>query len=209
MGWSLVLFLRPLVPSPFVLDSRLPQSRVSVYLCVILIKSYFRLQPEIFELSREEFKILFDAYFETVRNFIYYRCGDTELATDVSQESFMKIWEKGLSPEPGKELALLYRIAGSIFISRYRKTQSAMNYRKSITLKVDDFSPNDQMEYNELKEKYDKALQNMTEKKRVVFLMSRFEELTYKEIAERLQISVKAVEKRMSQALGSLRKALY
>ena len=48
----------------------------------------------------------------------------------------------------------------------------------------------------------------MPEKQRIVFLMSRMEELTYKEIAERLDLSVKAVEKRMSIALGELRKII-
>ena len=47
-----------------------------------------------------------------------------------------------------------------------------------------------------------------SEKQRSVFLMSRMEDMTYKEIAERLDLSVKAVEKRMSIALAELKKRL-
>jgi RNA polymerase sigma-70 factor (ECF subfamily) len=48
----------------------------------------------------------------------------------------------------------------------------------------------------------------MKEKQRVVFLMSRYDGLKYKEIADHLDISVKAVEKRMNQALDHLKKHL-
>jgi RNA polymerase sigma-70 factor (ECF subfamily) len=126
----------------------------------------------------------------------------------VGQETFLKIWEKQLSPHKGKELALLYKIASNIFISRIRREQTAMNYRKSIVLKNHSDTPLQSLEYKELKTKYDKALQKLGEKQRIVFLLSRVEELSYLEMSQRLQISVKAVEKRMSQALASLRKAL-
>jgi RNA polymerase sigma-70 factor (ECF subfamily) len=48
----------------------------------------------------------------------------------------------------------------------------------------------------------------MPENQRVVFLMSRMEDLTYREIAERLELSIKAVEKRMSLALKLLKAKL-
>jgi RNA polymerase sigma-70 factor (ECF subfamily) len=64
------------------------------------------------------------------------------------------------------------------------------------------------LEYKELARKYSEALTKMNENQRITFLMSRSEELKYQEIAERLNISVKAVEKRMSQALDYLRKEL-
>lgn len=159
-------------------------------------------------MTQEQFRILFDAYFEDVRRFIYYRSGDTEMATEVGQETFLRIWDKQLTPQKGKEIALLFKIASNIFISRIRKEHSAQNYRKSMVMKNETESPSDQLEYEELKQQYDSALQSLTDKQRTVFLMSRIDELSYQEIAQRLEISVKAVEKRMSQALASLRKAL-
>ncbi|MEA1876371.1 MAG: sigma-70 family RNA polymerase sigma factor [Bacteroidota bacterium] len=159
-------------------------------------------------MTQKEFRILFDTHFESVRRFIYYRCGDTELATDVGQETFLKIWEKQLSPDSGKEIALLFKISSNILISRIRKDKSALNYRKSMVVKNEDITPADQLEYEELKEKYENALQTLSDKQRTVFLLSRVEELSYLEMSQQLGISVKAVEKRMSLALASLRKAL-
>jgi RNA polymerase sigma-70 factor (ECF subfamily) len=56
---------------------------------------------------------------------------------------------------------------------------------------------------------YTKALTALPEKQRTVFMMSRMEGLKYQEIAERLNLSVKAIEKRMSSALAYLRKTLH
>ena len=70
-------------------------------------------------------------------------------------------------------------------------------------------STEQELEYTELKSAYEKALAKLPEKQRTVFLMSRMEEMTYKEIAERLEVSVKAVEKRMSIALSVLKQQLY
>ena len=74
-----------------------------------------------------------------------------------------------------------------------------------------DFSantPDEILEYEELKQQYETSLAALCEKQRSVFLMSRIENLTYKEIADRLSVSVKAVEKRMSQALKVLKEKL-
>lgn len=159
-------------------------------------------------MTHSEYKLLFEMGFEPVRRFIYYRCGDSELATDVGQETFLKVWEKQMRPEKGKEMALLYKVASNIFISRVRRDKTALNYRKSMIFHGESESPADQLEYEELKARYDRALSALPEKQRTVFLLSRVEELSYPEMSERLGIGIKAVEKRMSLALASLRKAL-
>ena len=69
-------------------------------------------------------------------------------------------------------------------------------------------SPEEELEFLELQQKYEDALMKLPEGQRVVFLMSRMEELSYAEIAARLSLSVKAVEKRMSGALARIRKEI-
>jgi RNA polymerase sigma-70 factor (ECF subfamily) len=73
---------------------------------------------------------------------------------------------------------------------------------------IDKYSPEEELAFQETKLKYESTLENLSEKQREVFLMSRMEGLKYQEIAERLQLSVKAVEKRMTGALAAFRKAL-
>jgi RNA polymerase sigma factor (sigma-70 family) len=159
-------------------------------------------------LTREEFKKLFDRNFDSVRNYIYYRCGDQDLATDIAQDVFMRVWEKDFEIRDGKIVGLLYKMAGDQYVSSYRRKELDSKYRNSIELSYHGETPAESAEYNEMKIRYDKALAGMNEKQRIVFLMSRVEELKYGEIAERLNIGLKAVEKRMSLALKFLREKL-
>ena len=159
-------------------------------------------------MTEKEFKQFFDTNFDSLRSYLYYRSGDQELSTDLAQETFVKIWEKQIKDEGKKTIGLAYKIASDLFVSRYRRNITAQNYQKSLEFGYTAISPEDEMEYKELKEKFEHTLANLSEKQRVVFLMSRMEELKYSEIAERLGISVKAVEKRMSGALGVFREVL-
>ena len=69
-------------------------------------------------------------------------------------------------------------------------------------------SPEFLMEASELKDQLEKAINELPEKQRTVFLMNRFDNQSYTEIAAALDLSVKAVEKRMHLALLSLRKVV-
>jgi RNA polymerase sigma-70 factor (ECF subfamily) len=157
-------------------------------------------------LTREQFKELFDNHFDAVRNYIYYRSGDGDMATDIAQEVFIKIWEK--QPAQYDNIAgLLFKIARDMFISHYRKEKIIVRFRLNAKAEHDGRSPEDQIMFEEMKDKYEQVLASMPEKQRTVFLMSRMEQLKYHEMAERLGLSVKAVEKRMNLALATLKKA--
>jgi RNA polymerase sigma-70 factor (ECF subfamily) len=143
-----------------------------------------------------------------VRNYIYYRSGDTEAATDIAQETFLRIWEKHRSSDHHNITGLLFKIASDQFISQYRRQKVFSRFRLNTKPEIPGRSPEDQMMFEELKDRYESALANLPEKQRTVFLMSRMEQLKYNEIAERLGLSVKAVEKRMNLALAFLKKAL-
>lgn len=159
-------------------------------------------------MTQEQFKHIFNAHFEGIRNYIYYRSGDTELATDVTQEAFLRLWEKRNKIKDENIRGLLYKIAGDIFISNYRKQQSAMNFKLEQNTGANFETPQDRLQFEELSRIYDMALRELPEKQRVVFLMSRIDELKYHEIAENIGISVKAVEKRMKHALEFMKNAL-
>jgi RNA polymerase sigma-70 factor (ECF subfamily) len=159
-------------------------------------------------LTQSEFKKIFNNHFDEVRNYIYYRSGDVDLATDVAQETFIKLWEKQFDVQSKKIKGLLFKIAGDLFVSIYRKQKTVMNFKLNTKPDQEEITPEDKIQFDQLQENYSTALSRLPEKQRIVFMMSRIEELKYHEIAERLEISTKAVEKRMKNALEFLRQAL-
>ena len=159
-------------------------------------------------MTKEKFQACFDKHFDAIRNYLYYRSGDAELATDLAQDVFMRIWEKQMVLEDGQTKGLLYKMASDSFVSHLRKLKVRKDYLESMPLAFKTEPSESSMDYEVLKKQYEKILSALPEKQRVVFLMSRMNGLTYQEIAERLTISVKAVEKRMRNALGQLRSGL-
>jgi RNA polymerase sigma-70 factor (ECF subfamily) len=159
-------------------------------------------------LKKEEFKLLFDTHFEDVRRYVLYRSGNEEIATDIAQDTFMRIWEKQMTIDYPKVKGLLFKIAGDLFISQYRKEQVAFNFFNTFQPNDKSHTPEDELNFQELIKAYDAALKTMPEKQRIVFLMNRVDELKYKEIANHLGLSAKAIEKRMSQALDHLKSRL-
>jgi RNA polymerase sigma-70 factor (ECF subfamily) len=155
-------------------------------------------------LTKAEFKCLFDTYFDRVRRFVFYRCGDKNTASDVAQDVFLRIWEKRdrWNSEYMKPEALLCKMANDAYVSIYRKELCRINFRQSMVLEYDcETSPEDKMLFEELAATYAETLAQMPETQRIVFLMSREDGMKYKEIADCLHISVKAVEKRMRASL--------
>jgi RNA polymerase sigma-70 factor (ECF subfamily) len=137
---------------------------------------------------------------------------DKARAEDVVQDVFLKLWQKREEISIEENLpAYLHRAVTNHAINIYKQ-----QYRKLIE-HAEEMA--DQPGYTEsetdnavlvaeLNHKIDKAISTMPDSSRGVFMLSRFEQLSYKEIADKLEISVKTVEKHMSNALKHLRRFL-
>jgi len=156
----------------------------------------------------EDFKKIFDHYYDGLRNFVYYKTGDADLSEDIVQEVFLKVWNirKQVVPETVK--SFLYTIAENITKNYYRHQQVVYNFAN----KYDNESIAEEADHEIRKEEFhhhlQKTLSEIPEKSRVVFLMNRIDGYTYAEIAERLNLSVKAIEKRMSEAIAIIREKI-
>lgn len=159
-------------------------------------------------MEKEDFKKLFDAYFESIKNYLFYRIGDIDVATDITQDVFTRVWEKQMNVDLSQAKYLLYKIAKDMLVSKYRRIEVENKYTTRMQFEMTELVASDDYDYKQLKSKYEKALNKLPEKQRTVFMMSRMDELKYQEIADRLEISIKTVEKRMSNALFYLRKVL-
>ena len=159
-------------------------------------------------MNRENFKLLFDTYFNAIKNYLFYRIGDIDIATDITQDVFVRIWEKQMNLDMNNAKYMLYKIARDMLVSKYRRLEVENKYSQRMQFEMTEVIEDNDFDYKQLKLKYENALIKLPDKQRTVFLMSRMEELKYAEIAERLDISIKTVEKRMSNALFYLRKVL-
>lgn len=159
-------------------------------------------------MEKEDFKKLFDNYFDAIKNYVFYRIGDIDIATDITQDVFTRIWEKQISVDMSQAKYLLYKIARDMLVSKYRRIEVENKYTTRMQFEMTEMTASDDYDYKQLKTKYENALNKLPEKQRTVFMMSRMDELKYQEIADRLEISIKTVEKRMSNALFYLRKVL-
>ena len=154
----------------------------------------------------DAFRKIFDLYYDNIRNFLYYRSGSFRTAEDLVQDVFLKLWENRENIRNDTVKGYLYTIAANLLKNHYRKNEISFQFRSSLAQDHDTESPEFIMELQEFDQHLQKILAAMPEKSRDVFLMNRIDGLTYKDIAERLQLSVKAVEKRMHIALDFLKK---
>ena len=152
-----------------------------------------------------QFKGIFNQYYTPIKNFLNYKCGDVAMAEDLCQDVFMKAWDKREDINEETVKSYLYTIANNMLLNKLRHNKVVMNFAEKNKDQKNAQSPQYVLEEKEFKEGLERIIGNMPEKQREVFLMNRIDELTYKEIAERLELSVKAVEKRMHGALGYLK----
>lgn len=152
-----------------------------------------------------EFDQAFNRWYDPIRNFIYYKTGDMQVAEDIAQETFLKIWVKRSDVNNDTIKHLLYTIANHLFLNKVNHEKVAFNFKQNYQQPGNTNSPEYEVEMKEFDAKLQKALGDLDEKKRTVFLMNRIDDFTYNDIAEQLGITVKAVEKRMEKALAFLR----
>ncbi|MCK5147671.1 RNA polymerase sigma-70 factor [bacterium] len=163
-----------------------------------------QLTIEIRKSSQRAFKALYLRYFDAIYRYIAHRLYSGEDTQDFVQEVFTRLWQHRHDLDPKKSIkAYLYRVSYNLVIDHLRKRGSDKIFREYITLS--NSSPESTMDDRmTLKE----AINDLPENVRLVFKMSRYDGLKYKEIADICQISIKTVESRMTQAFKLLRKEL-
>lgn len=130
------------------------------------------------------------------------------MADDLAQDTFVKLWENRHRIDKKTVKPFLYTIAGNLSINLLKRDQLRYKFVKSKSHEQDDYSPQFLLESKEYEIKLQKVIASMPEGCRDVFLMNRLEDLKYREIADRLGLSIKAIEKRMSKALQIIREEL-
>jgi RNA polymerase sigma-70 factor (ECF subfamily) len=152
------------------------------------------------------FNEFYTSHIQSASNFAYYKSGDKSTSLDLAQEAFIKIWENCAKIEFTKAKSYLFTVVNNLFLNIVKHKKVVLEYAKSSPyLDVDNQSPDYLLEEEEFKDKLKNAIADLTQGEREVFLMNRIDGKKYREIAEMLEISQKAVEKRMSSALKKLR----
>ena len=152
------------------------------------------------------YKKVFDQYSEPLRRFLAYKSKDIDLAEDLLQDAFHQLWVNCKKVTPEKVKSYLYTVANNLFLNKAKRKGIETRFLQSKGQKDNLETPEFLMQVEEFRARLTKAIEDLNEDDRVVFLMNRLDGKKYREIAEDLDISIKTVEKRMHRALKTLRK---
>lgn len=153
------------------------------------------------------FSTFFKSHAKALRNYLFYKFGNEDQAEDITQDAFIKLWQNCADVPLEKAKSYVYTIANNASLNVIAHQKVVLNYAKnSGKIELTNENPEFILEEDEFKLKLNKAIQNLNETQRVAFLMHRIDGKKYAEIAAELEISVKAVEKRIHLALVELRK---
>jgi RNA polymerase sigma-70 factor (ECF subfamily) len=156
--------------------------------------------------KEENFKAVFMEQSEGLRNFMVYKTKSYQQAEDIVQEAFSKMWENCAKVVLDKAKSYLFTVANNLFLNQAKHQKVVLKFEQRGHTQRTDEDPAFLLEEQEFKTRLEKAINDLPEGQREVFLMNRLDKMKYREIAEALNISVKAVEKRMHKALLALRK---
>lgn len=160
--------------------------------------------------DRNAYSELVRAHTQGVLNVIYRMCGDMHVAEDAAQETFIQAWLKLKSYRPQSSLKTwLYRIAVNTAIDMLRKEKRILPSEiDDLNLRDSNPGPEALAANSEQTEMVQEAVLALPDASRAVLVLREFEGLSYKEIAESLEIPVGTVMSRLNYARKLLREKL-
>ncbi|MCT4589514.1 MAG: sigma-70 family RNA polymerase sigma factor [Carboxylicivirga sp.] len=158
--------------------------------------------------EQEVFHMLYNQHAETIRNFVYYKCGDIQQAEDITQDAFIKLWNNCKKVLIDKAKSFVMKIAQNSFFNEVSHRKVVLDYEAGFSYNKVVESPDFVLEEKEFGQRLKQCISNLPAKQREVFLLNRIDKKTYAEIAEITGITQKAVERRMHLALLELKKKI-
>ncbi len=172
-------------------------------------------EPELIRLIRTgdeaAFEKLFRLFYERLSRYAAQMLDSPESAEEVVQDVFVTVWENRAKLELQVGIKpYLYRSVHNRCLNNIRHLQVRAQHKTVVmsmpSAELSEGTP--QLETKELQQRINRALEKLPEECRKVFRLSRYEELSYREIADFLEISVKTVENQMGKALKIMRREL-
>ncbi|MAZ28703.1 MAG: RNA polymerase sigma-70 factor [Cytophagaceae bacterium] len=157
--------------------------------------------------DRMAFQIFFRRYYEALVLYVNTFTNDVMQSEDIAQKSFIKFWKKRKKLKiDGHAKSLLFKMAYNIFIDEYRKNKKQGSiYIEELVLESleDKIGEDDHLEKR--LEKLKAIIETLPEKCKEILLLNKMDGLKYREIAIKLNISIKTVEAQMRIAFQKIR----
>ena len=153
------------------------------------------------------FEQLFKAHYKALHSYVNTMIRDDETAEEIVQNRFMKFWENRemLNIETSVK-AFLYKCVYHDALNFIKHEKVKLRHQNfAIHTSQESESAAHRVELSELESRVQEAMEDLPEQCRLIFHLSRFEELKYREIADQLGISIKTVEGQMGKALRIMR----
>ena len=161
--------------------------------------------------DRETWAEFVKTYYEPIKGFIHRMLQQPSLAEELTQDVFANFWHKRNEIHIQTSLkAYLYRTARNLTLNYIKRKKLETDYKQSLG-KVLEFKQNnteETIQFTELQIILNREIENLPEECREIFKLSRYEELSYKEIAETLDIPIRRVHYQIGLALKTLREKL-
>ncbi|GAB3718323.1 RNA polymerase sigma-70 factor [Spirosoma flavus] len=161
--------------------------------------------------SERDFEAVFRQYYASLCRYARQLLPDADDAEEEVQAMFLALWEKrnGLIISVSLK-SYLFRAVHNRCLNRLKHAAVRNEHREYVEYRGEAIadSPVEELMGDELANQLQRAIQKLPEQCRLAFTLSRFEELKYGEIAERLGISIKTVENQIGKALRILRTEL-
>jgi len=157
------------------------------------------------------FDLLYKKYSKKLFRFAHSILKSTEESENILQDVFLNLWENRNKVENNSAVkyyifTTAYNSSITLIRRRARETQF-IEHLKSLQ-ELNEEPVNIEVEYNELKSRLAEIIDLLPERQKEVYILHKVEGIKYKEIADRLNISVNTVENHMSRALKTIRKNL-
>ena len=163
---------------------------------------------ELAEDNEDSFEVLFNYYYPRLYNFSKSFLKIEDGIDDILQEVFVKIWQKRKSITSTVTFnSYIFTIARNLLLNELRRRLNSENIKEDVQSlsTAEEYSSSQQIEFRELKEVVDYVIDKHPERRKDIFILSRVEGLSHKEIAEKLGIKTKTVEYHISLVIKSLK----
>jgi RNA polymerase sigma-70 factor (ECF subfamily) len=170
--------------------------------------------------DRGAFEELYARFAQPLLNFFFQMCYDRTASEDYLQETFLRVWRARQTYRPiGKVSTWLFQIAKNYWFNEREKMKrrpfhsvsggdEALSRWSNIPDSSPDTAPEGAARAEEVEQAIAKAIEGLSDKLRVVFVMARYQRLPYAEIAAILDIPVGTVKSRVALAEKNLRARL-